>query len=126
MNLSQNIYNYLLSLYGEEAANKYDSYVADDPQKYIRVNPLKTSPKYLQKLLKDNYGITSETESRIPNALKILEDADGVLGKTIEHISGLYYIQSLSSMLPPLVLNPSEKEIVLGRTHEKQGDTYIQ
>lgn len=113
MNLSENIYNYLLSLYGEEAANKYDKYVASDPQKYIRINPLKTSPEYLQMLLKNNYGITSETVSRIPNALKILDDSDGVLGKTIEHISGLYYIQSLSSMLPPLVLNPSDKDIVL-------------
>jgi 16S rRNA (cytosine1407-C5)-methyltransferase len=35
------------------------------------------------------------------------------LGKTIEYTIGKYYIQSLSSMLPALVLNPNENDKVL-------------
>ena len=37
----------------------------------------------------------------------------GLTGKTVEHILGKYYIQSLSSMIPPIVLNPSPYERVL-------------
>ncbi len=112
MKLSQNIYNYLSSLFGEDAANKYDDFIKSEPRKFIRVNHLKTSAEELKFTLENNYGIVSERIKDIPNALKIIDDK-GTLGKTIEHISGLYYIQSLSSMLPPLVLNPSEKEVVL-------------
>jgi 16S rRNA (cytosine1407-C5)-methyltransferase len=36
-----------------------------------------------------------------------------ILGKTIEYTIGKFYIQSLSSMIPPLVLSPNEKDITL-------------
>ncbi len=113
MNLSENIYNYLSSVLGEEAALKYDEFIENDPQKYIRVNRLKISVENLKIKLKNNYGIASEIIQELPNALKIKDDKNSLLGKTIEHISGLYYIQSLSSMLPPLVLNPAGDDLVL-------------
>lgn len=113
MNLSENIYNYLSSVLGEETALKYDEFIEGDPQKFIRVNQLKTSVEILKTKLKNNYDIASEIIRELPNALKIIEDKESILGKTIEHISGLYYIQSLSSMLPPLVLNPAENDLVL-------------
>jgi 16S rRNA (cytosine1407-C5)-methyltransferase len=112
MELSKNIYEYLSNLFGEEYASKYNSFVKSAPQKFIRVNTLKTSAEELKSSLEKNYGILSECVKEIPNSLKIIEDK-GLLGKTIEHISGYYYIQSLSSMLPPLVLNASEDDIVL-------------
>lgn len=113
INLSENIYNYLSNLYGKEAADLYDEFAGTDPRKYIRVNRLKSSPNELKSILKDHYRISTELIPAVPDALLITEDADGLLGKTIEHICGLYYIQSLSSMLPPLVLNPTENDIVL-------------
>lgn len=113
MNLSENIYNYLHNLYGKEAADLYDEYAGEEPKKYIRVNRLKSSRDILKTSLEVNYGISTEPIPGVPDALLITEDKQGLLGKTIEHISGLYYIQSLSSMLPPLVLNPSEDDIVL-------------
>ncbi len=113
MNLSENIYNYLSSLYGKASADLYDEFAGSEPRKYIRINRLKSSPDILKALLKNNYGISSEIVPEVPNALLIIEDENSLLGKTIEHISGLYYIQSLSSMLPPLVLNPAENDIVL-------------
>ena len=112
MELSRSIYNYLSLLLGEEAAVKYEGFIKSEPVKFIRVNALKTSSAALKQQLESNYGIASGIVKEIPNALKILDDK-GIIGKTIEHISGYYYIQSLSSMLPPLVLNPSEKDIVL-------------
>ncbi|MBE0551262.1 MAG: RsmB/NOP family class I SAM-dependent RNA methyltransferase, partial [Ignavibacterium sp.] len=44
--------------------------------------------------------------------LKISEGNDKI-GKTLEHVLGFYYIQSLSSMMPPLILNPTSDDIVL-------------
>ena len=113
MNLSENIFNYLSTLFGEAAAQRYDEYVAGEPEKFIRVNPLKTSIDQVKTILNSNYAISAEKIKEIPNALKIKDDPGSLLGKTIEHISGWYYIQSLSSMLPPLVLDPSEEEVVL-------------
>jgi len=112
MELSRSIFNYLSLLLSEEAAVKYEEFIKSEPVKFIRVNTLKTSSAALKQQLESIYGIASEIVKEIPNALKILDDK-GIIGKTIEHISGYYYIQSLSSMLPPLVLNPSEKDIVL-------------
>ena len=112
MLLSENIYNYLSSVLGKDIADKYDEFIGTQPQKFIRVNSLKTSVNKLKKSLEINYGITSEVISEVPHALKIIDDK-GILGITIEHITGYYYIQSLSSMLPPLVLNPTENDVVL-------------
>jgi 16S rRNA (cytosine1407-C5)-methyltransferase len=112
LKLSSNIHNYLSSLYGEDAAGKYEEFIFQNPQKFIRINTLKISTSELKMLLKNNYGILTEEIAHIPFALKVIDDK-GLLGITIEHISGLYYIQSLSSMLPPLVLNPAENDVVL-------------
>ncbi len=112
-NLSENIYNYLSSLYGKKSADLYDEFAGSEPRKYIRVNRLKSSPDKLDTLLRINYGIETEEVSDVPDALLITKDEDGLLGKTIEHICGLYYIQSLSSMLPPLVLKPDASDLVL-------------
>lgn len=112
MLLSENIYNYLSSVLGKDIADIYDEFIGTQPQKFIRVNSLKTSVNKLKKSLEKNYGITSEVISEVPHALKIINDK-GILGITIEHITGYYYIQSLSSMLPPLVLNPTENDVVL-------------
>lgn len=110
--VSENVYGYFSSLYGEGAAKKYSDFVKEDPAQYIRVNTLKAEREELKKLLKINYGIESAEVPGVENGLKILNDT-GLTGKTIEHIIGLYYIQGLSSMLPPLVLNPGEEDVVL-------------
>jgi 16S rRNA (cytosine1407-C5)-methyltransferase len=113
LKLSEDIYKYISSQFGEQAALKYEEFIVSEPKKFIRVNQLKTTASALQSKLKNSYGISAGIIPELPNALIILEDKDSIVGKTIEHISGLYYIQSLSSMLPPLVLNPAENDIVL-------------
>ena len=35
------------------------------------------------------------------------------ISKTVEHFAGLFYVQSLSSMLPSLILEPKPNEIIL-------------
>lgn len=110
--VSDKIYNYLSALYGKESADKYLKFIELDPTQYIRVNTIRISKDELSQLLFEKYQIKTEPIKYFDNALKILEGNDRV-GKTIEHVLGFYYIQSLSSMLPPLVLNPDQSDIVM-------------
>lgn len=43
----------------------------------------------------------------------LVESETSLLSKTIEHFLGLLYIQSIASMIPPLVLDPKENEKIL-------------
>lgn len=109
---SDHVRSYFESTFGAEWTEEYNRFLMREPAEYIRVNPARTSPAALQQRLLKQYGISSEQHPLIPDCLSI-SDPDGLAGKTIEHILGFYYIQSLSSMIPPLVLNPSEKDKVL-------------
>ncbi len=110
--VSNKIYEYLNTLYGESSAKKYIEFINEEPSQYIRSNSLKTTSKKLSSTLSNEYEIKTEQIKNIENALKII-DGKKLLGKTIEHIIGEYYIQGLSSMIPPLILSPKQDEIVL-------------
>lgn len=109
--LSQNISEYLTSLYGNETANIYFEYIKTEHTSYIRINtPAEEEEKLIARLT--GYGVNLEKTGIIPGAYKIKSGSE-ILGKTIEYNLGKYYIQSLSSMIPPLVLSPGEKDRVL-------------
>lgn len=110
--ISSNIFSYISSLYGEAAANIYSEYIKQDPAQYIRVNTIKTNPDNLIPKLEKDYSIRAEKVDLIPNALKIIQQSNSA-GKTIEHITGEYYIQGLSSMIPPLILSPKKDDCIL-------------
>lgn len=110
--ISNKISDYLNSLYGESSAKNYLDFIRKEPTRYIRVNPLKTNREKLSAVLLKDYGIKTEPLKEIDCAIKIL-DGKTLLGKTIEHIIGEYYIQGLSSMIPALILNPKPEDIVL-------------
>ena len=110
--VSDKIYSYLVETFGEEAAKNYGDFVEEEPAKYIRVNERKIKRDALANHLLTTYGINTEFVSFPSNALKI-EDGFDYAGSTLEIAFGFYYMQALTSMLPPFVLNPSEKDIVL-------------
>ncbi len=110
--VSQKIYDYFSSLYGKESADKYLQFIEQDSTQYIRVNPAKISIEELSQLLYEKYQIKSSPINHFNKVLKISEGNDKI-GKTLEHVLGFYYIQSLSSMMPPLILNPTNEDIVL-------------
>jgi 16S rRNA (cytosine1407-C5)-methyltransferase len=110
--ISENVYEYLTEIYGESSAKKYLNFVQENPSVYVRVNSLKTSRNLLVKKLSERYGIVSDHFDILPDALKFNQHEED-LGKTLEIALGHYYIQGFSSMLPPLVLNPSANDIVL-------------
>ncbi len=109
--LSENISNYIQSLFGDEFLAKYKSYVASDYIQYVRIpGSSNEQKKIVNRLL--YYGIELSGVENVPNAYSVLKGNDKI-GKTLEHALGKYYIQSLSSMIPPLVLNPKAEDITL-------------
>ncbi len=110
--VSDKIYLYLVETFGEVAANNYRDFVQKEPSKYIRVNERKIKPDLLANHLLETYEIKTEPLSYPSNALKIKDGFD-YAGSTLEIAFGFYYLQALTSMLPPFVLSPSEKDIVL-------------
>lgn len=109
--LSQNITDYIASLYGSEIAQKYFDFIKTGHTTYIRLNDPYPSTGALLKRL-ESYGVSLEKIEAIPEAYKVLQGAE-ILGKTLEYNLGKYYIQSLSSMIPPLILSPSGSDVVL-------------
>ncbi len=110
--VSQKIYDYFSNLYGKESADKYLQFIEQDSVQYIRVNTSKISGDDLSKLLFEKYRIKCAPVNHFDKVLKIIDGSERI-GKTIEHVMGFYYIQSLSSFLPPLILNPTKDDIVL-------------
>jgi 16S rRNA (cytosine1407-C5)-methyltransferase len=110
--VSEKIIKYLENLFGIKSAQIYLNYIDKEPLQYIRINPLKTKTEDLQKTLFDNYNIETSPIPQLTNVLKV-PSGGTLLGKTIEHIIGKYYIQSLSSMIPPIVLSPKSTDKVL-------------
>ena len=110
--VSEKVLSYIENIYGKNSSKLYLDFINSDPTQYIRANSLKIERTKLAKIIRDNYGIETETIPSLPNSLKILSKSEFV-SRSIEHIIGLYYIQGLSSMLPPLVLNPLPNDIVL-------------
>ena len=110
--VNSSISNYLEKIYNKKTAKEYLDFINSNASQYIRVNSLKINPVDLAQNLFNYYGIESEIVPEIPNCLKIIKGQDKI-GKTVQHIIGDYYIQSLSSMLPPVALNPDKKDFVL-------------
>lgn len=108
--LSENITGYISKHFGANYLNKYKEYFYGDYQPYLRLSSFYESEKLIESL--KSYGIELEKVNEIPNAYRIIS-GENVSGKTLEFILGQYYLQSLSSMIPALILNPNNKDVVL-------------
>ncbi|MFH1290261.1 MAG: RsmB/NOP family class I SAM-dependent RNA methyltransferase, partial [Nanoarchaeota archaeon] len=58
-------------------------------------------------------GAGTEGDQRNKSAEHIKDLGPGELGNALEHQLGYYYIQEISSMLPPLALDPQPGELIL-------------
>ncbi|MCS7052302.1 MAG: RsmB/NOP family class I SAM-dependent RNA methyltransferase [Ignavibacterium sp.] len=113
MNFDSKAFEYIENTFGSTPALKYKEFIDITPTNYIRINPLKTNFDQLKIILNKKYSIEIQKVENIPNAALVRSDENNLIGKTLEHILGYYYIQSLSSMLPALILAPTENDIVL-------------
>jgi len=81
-----------------EAFNKI---IHTSPQNFVRCNTLKISPNELLKKLRKKWIILQPFPDN-PEIILIDQDlGPGELGNSLEHILGYYYVQEISSMLPP-------------------------
>ncbi|WP_018154707.1 MULTISPECIES: NOL1/NOP2/sun family putative RNA methylase [Methanothermococcus] len=87
---------------------------------FIRVNTLKIPPEDLKKRL-ENKGVQLE-ETFLDYAFNVLKSPFSV-GATPEYLFGYYFLQSISSMIPPVVLNPSKNDLVLDMCAAPGGKT---
>ncbi len=113
MEKTSKAYEYFEKLYGKESAEAYQHYIQQPPKDYLRVNTHKISVNDLKTLLLGKYKIKTSIVQGFPKVLRVVSDEDGLIGKTVEQILGFYYIQGLSSMLPPIALNPTQKDLVM-------------
>ena len=85
-----------------------------EPKRSIRCNRLKISPKELKKRLEAKNWKIDQPFEKHPEVMTIQSELEpGELGRTLEHQLGYYYIQELASMLPVIVLQPKEDDLVL-------------
>ena len=92
---------------------EFEKIIHKSPQKFIRCNTLKNTPPELLTRLQKKWKIEQPFPSNPEILLVKSQLQPGELGNAIEHILGYYYIQEVSSMLPPIALNPKPGEFIL-------------
>lgn len=111
----------LVNQYGQETTKKIiKGYVKKVVT--IRINTIKTSKQEIIDKLKNAQIEFDEIEYN-NNALIIRNKNEEDLRKLDVYENGEIYMQSLSSMLPPIVLEPREKENILDMTAAPGGKT---
>lgn len=75
----------------------------------LRINTLKVSKNVIKEELKKD-GVKLEPIPWVPNGFFF---DNGEMGSSIWHFLGYIYLQGACSMIPPLVLDPKEGELVL-------------
>lgn len=112
----------LIEQYGEEISAKIENgYKAQRPVT-LRVNNLKTSLEKAKEKL-DEAQIEYETISWYEKALIIKNVKEEEIRKLEIYENGEIYLQSLSSMLPPIILEPKAGENILDMTAAPGGKT---
>ena len=120
--LSEFLTNELIKQYGEETYNKIIEGYNQKRFTTLRVNTLKSKVSYICSALSEN-NIEYEKVSWNNEAL-IIKNANEIDIKELEiYINGEIYLQSLSSMMPAIILEPKENEDILDMTAAPGGKT---
>lgn len=116
------LYEQLLEQYGIENLNKILEGYSSTRRVTFRINRLKTTKEKIKQEL-DNLKINYEEVSWYEDAFIINDLNESDIRKLDIYNNGEIYLQSLSSMLPVLVLNPKEKESILDMASAPGGKT---
>ncbi len=101
----------LSQIFSEKEKKQYLNLPKQKPITSIRINNLKVSKEDGLSLLKEE-GFECEEFKFIKNAF-IVNHSPFLIGKSFSYFLGNIYIQDLSSMIPPEILNPNENDYVL-------------
>ncbi len=122
VNIPNFLYEMLIESYGENLVNEIiDGYTKNRPTTF-RVNTSKVAINYIKQILKElkiNFKEVPWNETAI-----IIEDIKENEIKELDiYKNGEIYLQSLSSMIPPFVVNPKEGENILDMAAAPGGKT---
>ena len=116
------LHEMLLKQYEEDQVKKiFQGYLSKRPVT-LRANLIKSNINEIKQVLFDNnikYGTVNWNE----NALIIKENREDDITKLDIYKEGKIYLQSLSSMIPPIILEPKEGENILDMAAAPGGKT---
>ena len=116
------LYNMLIEQYGEEVSNKIIDGFGQNRKLTLRINKLKTTVENVKKVLTD-LNIKFSEVSWSEDALIIEGTTKQEILELEIYINGEIYLQSLSSMIPALILNPQANENILDMAADPGGKT---
>ena len=108
--------------YGKETAKKIEERLLEEKPVTLRVNTIKSSLEKVKNELEKN-NIEYEFVEWNKDALIIKNVREDEIRKLGIYENGEIYLQSLSSMIPAVVLEPKEKENILDMTAAPGGKT---
>lgn len=122
LKLPKFLINMLNNQYGEEISKKIIEGYAQKRVVTFRVNTLKSNVNELEKQLKSN-NINYSKVSWSNEAFIVENTIEDKLRNLEMYKNGEIYLQSLSSMLPPIILNPKENVDILDMAAAPGGKT---
>ncbi len=112
----------LQNQYGEESTKKIIEGYNKKRKVTLRVNTLKSNIEEIENILQKN-NIKYKTAGWSKEALIIENVREAEITKLKIYEEGKIYLQSLSSMLPPIILKPEENEDILDMAAAPGGKT---
>ena len=122
LNLPDFLINMIQKQYGVKLSSHIIKGYADKRFVTLRVNTLKSDSGKLEQYL-NGLGIEYETVPWNKDAYILKNISEKEIEKLDIYENGEIYLQSLSSMIPPIVLNPKEGEDILDMTAAPGGKT---
>ena len=119
--IQEDLQNKLNNQYKEELTTKIFEGFKNSRVVSLRINTIKTTKEQILKVLNDN-NISFEEIPWYDSAL-VVNTTEENLTKLDIYNNGEIYLQSLSSQLPPLFLNPKENELILDMAAAPGGKT---
>lgn len=121
-NLPEFLTKMLIEQYGEELAEKIIDGYGVQRKVTFRVNTLKTTAEEIETILNQN-NIKYKKVDWYDDAFIVEEAREADLQKLDIYEQGKIYLQSLSSMLPPIILDPKEGVDILDMAAAPGGKT---
>lgn len=119
--IQEDLQNKLNNQYKEELTTKIFEGFKNSRVVSLRINTIKTTKEQILKVLNDN-NISFEEIPWYDSAL-VVNTTEENLTKLDIYNNGEIYLQSLSSQLPPLFINPKENELILDMAAAPGGKT---
>lgn len=120
--MNEFLFNKIEEEYNNEVLSLYQKALSSKRYTTIRINNLKAEVKEIKRILTAN-AINYQEVSWYPNALIILNKDKNALEELSIYKEGKIYLQSLSSQLPPLFLEPQPNELILDMAAAPGGKT---